>query len=92
MAWWIAQHQGLGAWEGFKHHPGELSRARQGLSGPPPSKRDQHTQVHTDIHLDGRKIASALTTHLARLHTHHTHAPYASRSTFLQPGHQFQPG
>jgi len=92
MAWWIAQHQGLGAWEGFKHHPGELSRARQGLSGPPPSKRDQHTQVHTDIHLDGRKIASALTTHLARAHTHPRHAPYASRATFIGPDHQFQHG
>lgn len=92
MAWWIAHHQGLGAWEGFKRHPGELANARRGLQGPPPSKHDQHTQVHTDIHLDGRKIASAITPHLVRLHTHPRHAPYAPRSMFMSPGHQFQQG
>ena len=31
MADWIAQHQGLGAWEGFKSHPAERAKAAAGL-------------------------------------------------------------
>ncbi|MHC2021463.1 phage tail tape measure protein [Methylobacterium sp. CM6247] len=31
MATWIARKQGLGAWEGFKHHPGELATAREAM-------------------------------------------------------------
>lgn len=98
LAWWIAQHQGLGAWEGFKRHPGELSSARRGLQGgytpgPPPAKREDRSQMRPIIlQVNGRTFASIASQEIARLHTHHTHAPYASRSTFLQPGHQFQPG
>lgn len=39
MAYWIAQRQGLGAWEGFKAHPEQLARARgafrQAANGAP---------------------------------------------------------
>lgn len=60
----IRRHQGFGAWEGFKVHPGELRNARQmnpygkepaPTAGPPPS-RGQMVQVHTDVHLDGKKV------------------------------------
>lgn len=33
MAGWIARNQGLGAWEGFKNHPGELAKARGAMAG-----------------------------------------------------------
>lgn len=33
MAAWIAKNQGLGAWEGFQSHPGELARARSAMTG-----------------------------------------------------------
>lgn len=33
MATWIAKRQGLGAWEGFKHHPGERAKAAAAMSG-----------------------------------------------------------
>lgn len=33
MAAWIAKRQGLGAWEGFKHHPGERAKAAAAMSG-----------------------------------------------------------
>ncbi len=32
MARWIARTQGLGAWEGLKHNPGAMARARQALA------------------------------------------------------------
>lgn len=37
MASWIAQTQGLSAWEGFKAHPGELARARAAMAGGTPA-------------------------------------------------------
>lgn len=33
MASWIARTQGLGAWQGFRGHPGELAKARTALAG-----------------------------------------------------------
>lgn len=35
MAEWIAQKQGLGAWEGFKRNPAELATARAAIAGAP---------------------------------------------------------
>lgn len=91
---YIARTRSLAPWHGF--HGKRDWNPRWGnmgyTPGPPPAKNDKHTQIKTDIHLDGRKIASALTTHLARAHTHPRHAPYASRGTFMGPDHQFQPG
>lgn len=36
MAAWIAKNQGLGAWQGFRSHPGELAKARSALTGGSP--------------------------------------------------------
>jgi hypothetical protein len=47
MASWIARKQGLGAWEGFKKHPGERARAQAAMGvgrdrdfADPPSRPD----------------------------------------------------
>jgi hypothetical protein len=42
MASWIARKQGLGAWEGFKLHPGERSRAANALSAGEDKKYWSH--------------------------------------------------
>jgi hypothetical protein len=90
----IARTRSLGPWHGFHGKRDWNPRwGNMGYSpGPPPQKNDKQTQIKTEIHLDGRKIASALSSHLARAHTHPRHAPYASRGTFMGPDHQFAAG
>lgn len=84
----------LSPWHGFHGRRNwNPSWGSMGYSpGPPPQRNDKQTQIKTEIHLDGRKIASALSSHLARAHTHPRHPPYSSRGTFMGPDHQFAAG
>ncbi|MGJ0505679.1 MAG: hypothetical protein ACR652_00810 [Methylocystis sp.] len=60
--------------------------------GPPP-KSGKQVQVHTDIHLDGRKIAQAVTHHVAQLHEHSRQSPYFSGTgMFAGPDGHFAVG
>ena len=63
----IRKRQGIGAWEGFKHHPGERANARGGpemaapppTAGPPPKRQEQPGITH--VYLNDRVIARAVT-------------------------------
>lgn len=71
----IRRTEGLGAWEGFKSHPGERARAQRGrplnpiTSSTPvarePAQSKQPVIVHTALHVDGKKMASVISQHQA---------------------------
>ena len=65
----IARTEGLGAWEGFKSHPHERAKARQGGWDHPnrpavqPYQAPRELQAHLRVDLDGRKVAANTTKH-----------------------------
>lgn len=72
----IRRHQGFGAWEGFKVHPGELRNAREmnpygkdpaPTAGPPP-KAPANKPIMVDLHMDGKKMGRAIAMHQADDH------------------------
>jgi hypothetical protein len=61
--------------------------------GPPPAKREDRSQMRPiNIQINGRTLASITSEEISKLHKHERHAPYAPRSAWLGPSHQFAPG
>ncbi|WP_267358423.1 MULTISPECIES: hypothetical protein [unclassified Methylobacterium] len=65
----IRRHQGFGAWEGFKVHPGELRHARElhpygqqsaPTASAPPKPHHEELHVH-NVYMDGEKIERHVT-------------------------------
>ena len=83
LADWILQHQGAGAWEGFKKHPGELHNLRK--SFVPPHKESRGGTTHVALHLDGRLIHREVVRHERAAAMHPTSAPYHDGSRDWTP-------
>jgi Phage tail lysozyme len=78
---------------GIKAYGSRATWTRRALGIGAPPKSDKHVQINTDIHLDGRKIAQAVSQHVAQLHEHSTQSPYfGGRRMFTGPDAQFAVG
>jgi hypothetical protein len=82
MADWIHQHQGLGAWEGFKTGHGRralhdyTSRSKKAIEEgvTPPPRRSNDIHVHNTTSLDGEVVARNTT----RKQAHYAYFPTSS--------------
>ncbi len=95
VARYIARTHDMSPWHGFHGKRDWNPRwGNMGYSpGPPPPKREDRSQMRPIIlQVNGRTFARIASEEVARLHTHPTHAPYASRGTFIGPDHQFAVG
>ncbi|MGJ0426977.1 hypothetical protein [Methylocystis sp.] len=85
----------LSPWHGFHGRRNwNPSWGNMGYSpGPPPQKREDHSRMRPiNIQINGRTLASITSEELYRLHKHERIAPFAPRSAWLSPSHQFWPG